>query len=154
VSFIDPNYELVVEVALIIFGRQDDLLEKEGDIVVARRQLGGCGLKEGSRFLWMQLAGLEENDLLALNINLDTNNYEISEERDPDLAFDKHRYKIPFDSIVAQFSTVDLNRVRDPNDIYQPFMEVDIESFWFLDNQQIANAGDLVIDKLTELPIE
>lgn len=90
----------IFEVALSVANRGVGRVQ-EGDIVVARNPLGFIGTKEGKNFLWIQL----DTTLTLEELN----------ERGRD---SKRRRHIPLDNI----SGIDLARVRDTNDEYQPLL--------------------------------
>ena len=94
---------------------QESERAKEGDIVGIRRDdAPAVGLKENSNLLWMRIDGEDSSFIGRL---ADLNKEGVNR-------FDKRQYCIPLKRIKEIYPWVDLNRIRDPNDIYQPFMEV------------------------------
>lgn len=81
---------------------------KEGDIITIRNPKGGIGLKEGRDFLWLLM---DEADV-------------------PIHTPKKHegRLNVSLDEIKQRHPSVNLDRVRDPNDEYQPFLNTDPET--------------------------
>jgi len=93
---------------------------KEGDFGI-REPLGYIGTKEASHRLWLLIEGLDLSDMLELkNIFI--------EGVGPDApVYEKHQYCIPLKRLKEVAPFVDLARVRDPNDKYQPFLPVDLD---------------------------
>ena len=84
---------------------------QEGDIVGVRKPHFGIGPGEVRRYLWLQVHGLDDNEMSVLNQSV----------MEGDIVHDKRRYCIPLDRLTG----IDLGRVRDVNDAYQPFLPVD-----------------------------
>lgn len=77
-----------------------------GDIIDIRDPIGGIGLKEGKDYLWILL---DESVIPKL-----------SELRD---SLQRYRFQVPLAAIKNRFPQVDLARLDDPNDWYQPFLD-------------------------------
>lgn len=80
---------------------------QEGDIIVMREPLPEIGAREGKVFLWM----LMEDDNLPPKALLEQA-----------AKAGKFRFNISLHSLKVQFPELDLARVRDPNDWYQPLL--------------------------------
>lgn len=107
-----------------------------GDIIAIRKPGIGIGLKEMSGYLWLRIEGLEENDMARLI--------------DPIEGFDKRRYCIPFDRLKAIIPSLDINRAKDLNDKYQPFLSVDHDPpYRFIGTTRPLNIHGLIFDKQT-----
>lgn len=139
-SELAPEYP-TMEVALSAISRKPFANERvlEGDIVEVRRPQLGIGRREASEFLWLRLTGPEVDELAGFKRSL----------VEADTTFDKRRFCIPFDRLPP----VDLARVRDPNDAYQPFLPVDFDSGLFLEGAAAAplSVAGRVFDKSTGL---
>lgn len=86
---------------------------QEGDIVAARKPFGHgeVGRAERAPFLWLRVEGHQLGDVY-LNQRLYVD----------EVRYDKRRYSIPFRRLQQQYPWLDLSRVRDMTDPYQPFM--------------------------------
>lgn len=111
-----------------------------GDIVAIRRPSRGVGFRELSEFLWLRLTGPEVDQLSRLSVSLE----------EAGVVFDKRRFCIPLDRLPAG---VDLARIADPADAYQPFLPVDEETGLWLEGAARAplKVAGLVCDKTTGL---
>lgn len=106
-----PEFEAAILVHnLAVSGAAERAME--GDIVGIRRPHYEVGTKERSAFLWLRLQGLEENDMSQL----------AAPYEEADTIYDKRRYCIPLARLKQIVPSLDLARVRDRNDAYQPFM--------------------------------
>ena len=83
----------------------------EGDIIAIRPPGQGAGRKERTRFLWLRLQGLEENEMGQLTTPLEEDG----------IIYDKRRYGIPLARLKQLHPSLDLVRTRNSTDIYQPF---------------------------------
>lgn len=92
----------------------------EGDIVAVHPSSDGIGTGEFNAWLWVMVTGPDDEVLK----NLSQPWYDSVDDdgigQDP-LA--KFRYKIDFDVLAEREPTLDLVRVRDPLDSYQPFCD-------------------------------
>jgi len=97
----------------------------EGDIIAIRKPRRVMGTKTRSRYLWLLLEGLDWNPMSIL----DRSNIEpipLDDIPNPDeIPYDKRRYCIPLDRLKVVAPFLDLARVRDVADKYQPFLNVD-----------------------------
>lgn len=83
-----------------------------GDILVVREPLGGIGLGEGKDFLWLLI---EESQLPTPPIR-------------SDVALNlphKHRYQVPLAALKVMIPDLDLARLADKDDFYQPCLDTD-----------------------------
>jgi len=137
----------VVEAAILVRGSvplaSGHERAQEGDIGLVRRPFAFIGRGERSRLLWLRLEGLDWNEIGILNIV----NAEPLNDLDGSV-YDKRRYHIPLDRLkqIARFR--DLARVRDINDVYQPFMNIDEETGEVLPSPRASfSVHGLVFDK-------
>lgn len=80
-----------------------------GDLIAIREPLGGIGAKEGHDFIWLLVDESELPDPSELRGEAT-----------------KNRYRLPLQALVAQAQeAIDLARVQDPDDHYQPFLDTD-----------------------------
>lgn len=90
-----------------------------GDVIECRPPGVGLGWMEMSRFLWLRVEGLEENDAGMLH--------------QPREGWEKRRYQIPLARLAAIVPGFNVARATDLADIYQPFLPVDEETGRFLE---------------------
>jgi len=117
------------EICIALTGRVDDNFEhvKEGDIVTVRKPLSYIGRNENNRHLWLLVDGRDSSFMDSLNRNL-------TEPLDPADAttevqiFEKRRYCIPLDRLKVLALFIDLNRLRDRDDQYQPMIPLEQRS--------------------------
>jgi len=77
---------------------------QEGDIICIRNPRGEVGRKEGKDYLWLII---DESELPSQDkVRKDA----------------PRRAQLKLDDIKAKHASLDLARVRDPNDEYQPFV--------------------------------
>jgi len=130
------------QVALFIGNRSDASRERlrEGDILCSKNPVYfDGGLTRGSRqFLWLLLSGLPRTQMDMLKMS----NSPVPEET---LRYEKKRFSIPFSRLPA---LVDLARVRDPKDEYQPFMPIDFDTGRHLIKTPPLDVHGLVYDKV------
>ncbi len=88
----------------------------EGDIIAVRRLGRAIGTAEMSLYLWVQVEGWDFNDYAILTQPID--------------GFDKRRHCIPFARLKTVIPSLDLARVRDPTDKYQPCIPFDDDEDW------------------------
>lgn len=104
---------------------------QEGDIVARREPGNGIGTAEAHNFLWLRISGLEELGLWKLT-DIFTDPPTRPEDR-PVVGrryfalFDKRRFCIPLERLKIVAPWLDLNRVRDRSDPYQPFIPIDLD---------------------------
>lgn len=137
----------VREIALAIKDNKDLASGHErtqaGDIIVCRKPLLAIGRAEAALFLWLHVEG-PDTDVLDRLID------SIEEGEDALLnvvLFEKRRFCIP----LARLPSVDLARVTDPSDIYQPFLPIDEDTFFYLEGTQRRplRLEGIIFDKLT-----
>ena len=105
----------------------------------------GVGLKEAKRYLWLRIEGLDtraEYDVLAESI------YEPDEEG---TRYDKRQYCIPLAKIKELDSSFDLDKARDTDDLYQPYLVVDGDTYEFVTSELPFQVSGLVFNKETGL---
>lgn len=118
----------VVEVAILVRGNvplpSGHERAQEGDIIVSRRPFGWIGRGERTRLLWFLLDGLDWNEIVALDI-VNTEPIDSGIIDPNEIVHDKRRYSVPMDRLKEVASFLDLARVRDTTDTYQPFLNLD-----------------------------
>jgi len=80
---------------------------QEGDIIAVRAPLNVIGTKEGNDFLWLLI---DDSQLPSASLRGESI---------------KYRYNLPLAAVAAAHPTIDLERVRNPNDRYQPLRDND-----------------------------
>lgn len=141
-----------MEVAIIVVNLPDDPggeRLKAGDIVDLRNPLSAIGSAETTRFLWLLLDGLEADEWLGLAGNLtDPLRGDAVEFVDPDnvTVWDKRRYRVPLNRLVQVAPYIDIDRVEDPGDPYQPFRLLDEEKHVLKARKPLLAQG-LIFDK-------
>ena len=106
------------------------------------------GTKEATGYIWLRVEGLEENDgpiFLSPNYDSDVDQRDLNS---PTIRFDKRRYCIPLDRLKKIYHAFDIERAKDINDIYQPFMNLDEDNFKYLTPRKPLNVRGLIFDKL------
>ena len=114
---------------------------KEGDIINVRSPHGSCGFGSMARGLWLLIEGPDTSVMDRLK---DINTTETDDVGG--VIYDKRRYSIPFNRLP---DFIDLARVRDPGDIYQPFVGVATDTTEFLMPLPPLRVEGLVFDKVT-----
>ncbi len=96
---------------------------QEGDIIgFCKIGRPAIGLSEAHEFLWLHLDGLDDlrfdrlKDPLTDPLVTDSVDF---------IQYDKRRYCVPFDRLKVVAPFIDLARVRDVDDDYQPFLNID-----------------------------
>jgi len=118
--------------------------KKEGDIMAVRLvgEWIGVGTKEISQRLWLRVEGLEHYESMHL--------IDLNHDPDPDgEIFEKRRYCIPLDRLKEVYPALDIARVRDTADAYQPFLTLDGDNYTFLTEENPLEVSGLVLDKYT-----
>jgi hypothetical protein len=131
-----------VEIAICLTDHADHDNEraKIGDIIAVRKPLGQIGTKEMSRFLWLQIEGLEENEFVRLRESVYGESSKL---------YDKRRYCIPLERLKKLFPSLDVNRCKDPDDKYQPFEPMEEDKGYTLTFEPPLAVSGLVFDKET-----
>ena len=137
----NPVYEMAISVCSYVPLSSGHERCQEGDIVVLRPLTGCIGLKERSAFLWICVSGI--SDVLAEEIH--------SSIIDPvtSQVYDKRRYCIPFARLKAVLPQLNLQRVRDHQDSYQPCVTVDEDTGEFLGAASPVPVQGLIFDRQT-----
>ena len=117
----------------------------EGDIIAIRTDGNGVGMKEMHRWLWVSVYGMDDDLMTFLQEGV-TEGDEFERE-----IYDKRRYSIPLARLQAIYPTLDMARVRDVTDAYQPFMPVDEDQGYYLEGsaQPPFDVAGLIFDKTT-----
>lgn len=130
----------VMEIAISCVNSQDHTVgkvrRKMGEIITVRKPHHVIGMKEAKDFLWLRVEGLEKKQWNIL--------------REFDSGLYKRRYCIPFHRLKEVYPPLDLNRVYDRSDSYQPFCIPDFENDYryAVTNKPFRTEG-LVLDKVT-----
>ena len=94
---------------------------KEGDIIAIREPLGYIGKSEAAQFLWLLIEGLDISDMFHFKDSFTEGDGQDAPR------YEKRQYCIPLKRLKEVAPFVDLNRVRDGGDKYQPFLPVDLD---------------------------
>lgn len=119
----------------------------EGDIITIRHPLNGIGLSEMARFLWMRVEGEDIGNMIRFKHELREPLKENGSYEDGEPTFDKRRFCIPLRRLKNVFPPLDIDRVRDLNDTYQPFLNVDEDTGLYLARHSPFPIIGLVYDK-------
>ena len=119
-----------------------------GDIIAIAKPHGDIGTKQATRWLWMNLEGLDTNEMEKLNLL-----NEVPFNAEPGQAsvrYDKRRYCIPFNRLKKFYPSFDIAKAQDPNFVYQPFVLVyEDPPYTFLKKPTVFDVHGLVFDKAT-----
>ena len=133
---------MIVEVAICTDNLADHSggeRAKEGDIVAIRPPGTRIGTKEGKLFLWLRLDDLtHEQYVLAQILKEDGTRY------------DKRRFCIPLHRLEQLDPSFSPSRTIDQDDMYQPYLTVDEETYEFLTVTRTFLVQGLVYDKVTQ----
>lgn len=142
-SAVCRNYP-IFECALRVVGAGQDYQE-EGDIVELRPEgrVGGIGLKEMHKFLWLRLCGADDTVMYDLR-NPWVNNLDTLENK-----YAMKQYKIPFERLLQTCPSFNIALARDINTIYQPFLYVDNDNGYFVASSCLFDIHGLVYNKAT-----
>lgn len=138
----------VMEAALSLFhgGRLASGHERAtlGDIIEVRLPRGEIGTLERQVFLWLRIYGLDLGDMSQLKTP------HFSNDELPERQFDKRMYSIPLARLKQVMPSFDMERARDPEDLYQPFFVLDETTGRFVANGQAPlPVQGLILDKRT-----
>lgn len=116
--------------------------KKVGDIIAIRKSGQAIGTKEGKKYIWMHIEGLEEDEFTALTL-------QVYEPTDPETGqpFDKRRYCVPMAKIQEVYPLFDESRALDTDDLYQPFVILDTENYSYISIDPPFQVSGLVWDK-------
>jgi len=115
---------------------------QEGDIGVVLNPNEGVAGIERAHYLWLRVQGRDDNDMDRLQ---DNNQPDI----DGNVFWDKRRYCIPFKRLKEVYPPLDISSVKDPVDMYQPFLGIDNDNGLFLITRPPLTVFGLVFDKET-----
>lgn len=129
----------VMEVAIRTrsYKDHDDERAKEGDIIAVRPPHFVIGTAERTGYIWLRIEGLEEGDF-----GLQRTVFEGKTR------FDKRRYSIPLHKLKQVYPAFDINRAKDINDEYQPFIVLDLDTGVYLAPHKPFSVHGLVFDKV------
>jgi len=99
---------------------------KEGDILTIRKPQGAIGQKEGALILWLLIEGLDSSEMDRLNDRMGDNPDDLNAP-----IFDKRRYCIPLERLFILCPSLNLPRVRDTMDVYQPFLSIETDQYFY-----------------------
>ncbi len=114
---------------------------QEGDIITIRKPAGGCGSGAMSVGIWLWVQGPDTSVLDRFKDMITTETDEVD-----GLNFEKRRFQIPLNRLPEN---IDLARVRNPSDRYQPFLLPDWDTGRFLTEPSPLPVVGLVFDKQT-----
>lgn len=121
-----------------------------GDIIVVRHKHGVIGLKEATNLIWLRVDGFEENDYEPLMYsNLDVS-WDFKGQEPDIIRFDKRRFCIPLKRLKQLFPSFDIDRAKDTEDAYQPFITMDFSDsgyYYYLAYEKPLSIYGLVYDK-------
>ena len=132
---------MIKEIAISLFDSHGGV--EEGDVIECRDVSNGIGLKEAEGYLWFRADISPSLADVLRGPQMDINNHVVN----------KRRFKIPLQQIKNVIdANFDLDRARDLNDNYQPYLPIDAGClFTDPDPQTFAIEGlDLIWDKSTE----
>jgi hypothetical protein len=132
---------MIVEIALSLedYGTASVRRKKQGDILEARPPSTGVGMGEMTRFVWGRVDVSEATAAILLD---GTEVY-------------KRRYYIPLNRLkqaweAAGGPVVDVARLLDPTDAYQPCIPVDpLTGLWLPGQAIVLNGSGLIYDRTT-----
>jgi len=146
-TFIPRAYP-IAEIAIAVESRVPERIQ-EGDICGVRKPQVGIGLKEASQFLWLLIEGLEANEYSILNTPVYEPFDPTGQYNDAKTRFDKKRFCVPLARLLQVAPTINLARIRDTADDYQPFYTLDQDDhLWLTDMGPLSHEG-LIFDKVT-----
>jgi len=139
------NYP-IMEIAILCVHQEDHAggeRAKIGDIITMRPPHHVIGSEEARRFLWLRLDGLEDAEFAKLKELVqdppptEFKRHMVQHQNDLRESlvltrYDKRRCCVPLHRLQQVCPWIDLNRVRDPDDYYQPFVVPDTESHFYL----------------------
>ncbi len=116
---------------------------QEGDIGVVLDPNEGITGSERYHYLWLRVEGLDDSDMDRLQ---DPN----QPVRGGKAFWDKRRHCIPFRRLKEIYPPLDLAKVGDPIDKYQPFLPIDNDTGLFLAARPPLSVFGLIFDKETQ----
>ena len=102
-----------------------------GDVIVVRNPKGGIGRQEGRNYLWLLIDESELANIVTIN-------------NGP--AF-KYRNNIPLAALKTLYPDLDLTRVADNRDWYQPFRDTDEDIGAHRRNRTPSGIAQILTDK-------
>jgi len=130
----------VCEVAILVKDYPESHRANEGDIITVRAPRGCIGRKERSSFLWLHVEGKTADDRHLKGCDR-------VNETDM-LPRAKRRYSIPLARLKNLDPDLDLDRVRDTTDEYQPYLTIDKVTGECKPIGDLFLMTDIVFDKL------
>jgi len=95
---------------------------REGDIIEIRKPIGQIGRLEAAHILWLLIEGLDTGEMAKLK-----ERFFEGPDTEASPVYEKRRFCIPFDRLKQVVPSIDVNRIRDRADKYQPFLPVDLD---------------------------
>lgn len=123
---------MIYEIAIQAFDYPEPHRAKAGDIVCVRRPTHAIGTLEQASLLWITVDIPDPRIIDGITQPRVDGSGRVVEKR---------RFRIPLAKLKALMSSLDLDRVANPKDRYQPFVGVR------------AVGGDIVMDHKTPVPI-
>lgn len=122
-----------------------------GDVTAVRNRGSGIGGSTLATYLYLLVNGLERLEMERLTHSVGEP-FREDGEYDPDLRpgskrLDRHRYCVPFDRLKEYVPRIDVARILDVTDPYQPFMPVNDDNL-FITPEPPLNVRGLVWDKV------
>lgn len=142
----------IIEVGILTINYPDHDSEraKEGDIITAKipkHNVMGTGVWKNRIRLFVE--GFEENEypkLVLEDFDTDIDDDEAYEQKLP--RYSKRRYCIPLRRLKKVFPAFDINKAKDPLDVYQPFTILDEDNGKYLTPRKPFNVHGLIFDKV------
>lgn len=127
-----------------------------GDIIAVRRPHNIIGTKEAYNMIWLRVDGLEMGEYSAFKYPELGYDYDFKIDHlpkvgtDPSNRFDKKRYCVPLRRLKKVIPSFNINRAKDLEDLYQPFITMDFSTsnYWYyLAPETPLSVYGLVYDK-------
>lgn len=119
--------------------------KQEGDIVAIRKPHSGIGSGiESTHHLWLRIQGPDANDMTYDQVLIEN-----ADQHGDGPIFDKKQHCIPLDRLKVVCPWLDLTRVRDTTDAYQPFLPFDEDDHSYLPGLErgVLEVEGLVLNK-------
>jgi hypothetical protein len=112
---------------------------KEGDIINVRSPHLGTGKAVHKNYLKLLVSGLDKYELGSLSELMEAENGTL---------YDKRRYCIPLERLKMFYPSLDIGKLKDRNESYQPICMVDEDTNNFFYQGAPLDVHGLVFDKL------